>query len=278
MTPTINRLFLQSDLECSGVPFVSVRGYVQGVERLRVSPVLRIHNADHLLQLLEVFGSYTVTELALDLRRITTEMDGEFWKRFFAALPHLRRLELLSCTVGSRKIKRAIAEQFLASSGCRVPRDKAHGVSLGWVLRAVRRKEGTETQLEGELDDVKQVLNGYAEQGVCLERLELYVTIREPGSCKPEFDLTKDVSAEQVGLGCAPRWLLHKDYLCRLAKAAEVVTLGGQAELRPDDSDDDDELGSDGLAEDELSEDGRAEEYGDEDEGEDEGSCSDETE
>ena len=232
MSPTIDRLFLQSDLDYSGVPFVSVRGYVHGVERLRVSPAVWLHSADRLFQLLEVFVVCTVTELALDLRGITSGMGGEFWGQFFAALPDLRRLQLLSCTLESKEIKRDIAERFLASS--RESQRTAHVVSLAWVVRADKKNP---LYLKQELRDVGQVLGGHAQHGGRLGRLELHVTSLEPRSCDPTLDEieTQVVDITQVSLDRTTKWLLERDFVSQLAQGTEVVAVSGQLKLQQDD-------------------------------------------
>ena len=146
-----------------------------------VNPVLRIYHADDVLRFLEAFGVCTVTVLVLDLRRVADDMDEDFWRRFFAAFPDLRRLQLLSCTAGSREIKRGITQQFLAAS--RSSHQVAHEMSLAWVLHADRRDA---SHLEKELSDVEQVLNSHAQQGGRLGRLELHVTSGGPSFCCPE--------------------------------------------------------------------------------------------
>ena len=144
-SPGINRLFLHSSANGKGVPFVCLRGYVQGAERLRVSPAVWLHSAESLIKLLEAFRACIVTVLVLDLRRITNDMDGAFWGRFFAALPHLRRLELLSSTVESKETKRDLAEHFLAYVSSREsPHAGARAMSLAWVVRADRKNRSEE--------------------------------------------------------------------------------------------------------------------------------------
>ncbi|PIL33138.1 hypothetical protein GSI_04587 [Ganoderma sinense ZZ0214-1] len=231
MFPTIDRLFLQSDVKYESVPFVSVRGHVQGAERLRVSPAVWLHTADHLMQLLEVFRACTVTELALDLRRVTSDMSGEFWGRFFEVLPDLRRLQLPSCTLESREIKRDIAEHFLAS--CRESRRTAHDITLAWVVRADMENP---SHLEEELGDVQQVFRRHAECGGRIGRLELMATSLEPRSVKV-------VDVTQVSLDLATWWWLKRAYVSQLAEATEVVALSGQVKLWSADDDDDDEDG-----------------------------------
>ncbi|KAI1791622.1 hypothetical protein LXA43DRAFT_423209 [Ganoderma leucocontextum] len=121
MSPTIDRLFLQSDVEYStAVPFVSMRGYVRGAERLQVSPVLWLDGAARFLQFLDVFGACTVAELALDLRRVISDMDGEFWRRFFAALPDLRRLERCHATWSRGRQSEPSRDTFSRPAGGRI--------------------------------------------------------------------------------------------------------------------------------------------------------------
>ena len=69
------------DLELLPIVCLDHPGLAEGAERLRVSPAVWLHTADHLIRLLEVFTGCTVTKLALDLRRVANDMKGEFWGR-----------------------------------------------------------------------------------------------------------------------------------------------------------------------------------------------------
>ncbi len=238
LSPTIDRLFLQSGVDYrKDVPFLSMRGYVHGAERLAINPALWIHRADDFLQFLEVFGACTVTMLALDLRHVVSDMDGEFWRRFFAAFPNLRRLQLLSCNVESRETKREIAEQFLAFA--QSPHQAAHAISLAWVLHADTQDA---SHLEKELSDVERVFGGHGQQGARLGHLEIHVTSGKPSYCRPEHDSPQLVDVKHFKLNDTTKWLLKKDYVSRLSEAAEVVTVGGQARLCTDEDNEEDEF------------------------------------
>ena len=96
-----------------------------------------------------------------------------------------------------------------------------HVISLGWVLCA---EGGSTSHLEGELGDVEQVVRGHARQGGALNRLELYIT----GTASPPavgWSRTNDV-AHIVTDGPASQ-SVTRDYVSRLAAAADVVTVGG---------------------------------------------------
>ena len=236
MSPAIDRLFLHSSANGKGVPFVCLRGYVQGAERLRVSPAVWLHSAESLIELLEAFRACMVTVLVLDLRRITSDMDGAFWGRFFAALPHLRRLELLSSTVESKKTKRDLAEHFLVYASSRESlHGGAHAMSLAWVVRADRKNP---PHLKGELGDVQQVFGGHAQHGPGgrLGCLELYATSLEPVmSSYPRDSRGQVVEVARVPWDRTTKWLLKKNCVAQLVEAAEVVTASGQLKLPPDD-------------------------------------------
>ncbi|KAI1791623.1 hypothetical protein LXA43DRAFT_423208 [Ganoderma leucocontextum] len=219
---------------------MSMRGYIQGAERLRITPAFWLRNADRFLQVLALFRECRVAQLALDLRYVPSDLDEEFWTKFFTALPDLRRLELLSPTAESRAIKRDIATHYLAS--CRVPQlapetdvvnflyritPPRRAVSLAWVLRA---DQNNISQLEAELSDVEQVLSGHADAGARLERLELYVTTSKPHPYQPQaLDVT------QVKTDGRASRLVAREHVSRLEDAAEVVIVGGGWEFAEDD-------------------------------------------
>ncbi|PIL33135.1 hypothetical protein GSI_04584 [Ganoderma sinense ZZ0214-1] len=235
MSPMIDRLFVQSNAKYSGALSVSVRGYaVECAERLRVSPTLFTCDAGGLLRLLEAFSGCTLTELVLDLRHLANETDGVFWARFFAALPDLRRLQLLSPTVESRATKRVIAEQFLVA--LRNSREEGCGTSLAWVLRA---GTGDTSELERELRDVEEVLKGHADSGGRLGRLELYVVTSQPDS----YGL-QPVDVGQVATDGTASRLVIRAYVSRLEHAAGEVFVGGGWEFEDEnwsDGDDSDQ-------------------------------------
>ncbi|KAM5536401.1 hypothetical protein V8D89_009940 [Ganoderma adspersum] len=180
---------------------VSMRAYIQGKERLRISPAFWLHSADHFLQILKLFRECRVTELALDLRYAAGDMDGEFWPKFFKALPDVLRLQLLSPTAESRAMKREIAKYYLSSCGvphlvpenslvdfiCRIALPRL-AVSLAWVLPCVDYNDVVRMD---ELEDVLQVLMGHTDdEAIALQRLELYLTTLTPDpSGQQAFDV-----------------------------------------------------------------------------------------
>ena len=85
---------------------VSMEGFVNSKKGLRVDPVLRLRAADRFLQFLGAFRASTLTEFALNFFHVTSDMHRTFWGRFFAALPDLRRLELLSGSIDRRVLNR----------------------------------------------------------------------------------------------------------------------------------------------------------------------------
>ncbi len=211
---------------------VSMRGYVQGAERLRIAPAFWLHNTSNFLQILALFRECRVAELALDLRYVPSDMGGEgFWTKFFTALPDLRRLELLSPTAESRATKRDIAKHYLTS--CRVPQLAPdanvanvlhHGltptrrpISLAWVLHT---DESDRSQLEAELGDVEQILRAHADSGARLGRLELYVAASDPDPFEPQA-----LDATQVKTDGAASRLVTRGYVPRVAAVADVVVV-----------------------------------------------------
>ena len=182
---------------------VSMRGHVKGKERLRISPAFWLRSADHFLRTLELFRECRVTELTLDLRHATSDMDDEFWTKFFAALPDLLRLQLLSPVAEARSMKRDIAKHYLASCAvphlvpetdvisfiCRIAPPRL-SVSLAWVLPCIDRNDASRLD---ELGDVTSVLTGHTDDElICLRRLELYLM---PPETRPSgsqaFDVTE---------------------------------------------------------------------------------------
>ncbi|KAI1791624.1 hypothetical protein LXA43DRAFT_423207 [Ganoderma leucocontextum] len=222
--PTIDRLYLHSESKVyQDDLFLSMRGYVRGAERLRLSPAFRFLSASRFLQFLDLFGHCMVTELALNLCDVADDMDGEFWRRVFAAFPHLRRLELRSRTAESSATKRDIAEHFLASF--LAPQQAARGISLAWVLSADR---SSPSQLEEQLGDVEQVLSSYAQQGARLERLELYVTTLDHRACSTQYCWPPEVvDVTQIWTDGVASRLVTRAYVSRLEAAADVVVVGG---------------------------------------------------
>ncbi|PIL33127.1 hypothetical protein GSI_04576 [Ganoderma sinense ZZ0214-1] len=225
-SPNLDRLYLHAGtrrLYNGDSPSMGMRGYVQGRERLRVDPVvpkLNTEGADHVLQFLDGFGACTLTELALDLRHLPRNfLDAALWARFFAALPDLVRLELLSPTVESRATKRAIAEQFLMALRQTHRQEAGRGTSLAWVLHG---KTGDTSELEGELRDVEEVLSNHADSGGRLERLELYVVTSKPDPYTPQ-----PVDVAQVATDGTASRLVTRAYVSRLEHAADAVVIGG---------------------------------------------------
>ncbi|PIL33136.1 hypothetical protein GSI_04585 [Ganoderma sinense ZZ0214-1] len=220
----------------------AMRGYVKGAERLQITPVFWLDSAGHFLQVLTLFSGCSVTELALDLRDVPGDMDGDFYTKFFAALPNLSRLELLSHTTESRATKRDIATHYLASR--REPRaaletdvirsPPRRGVTLAWVLRADRHDT---SKLEEELRTVEQVLGGHAEAGGRLDWLELYVVTSEP-----HYYGQQPADVTQVKTDRRVSRLVAEDYVSGLEAVAEVVVVGGGWESAEEDDDDDTDL------------------------------------
>ncbi|PIL33129.1 hypothetical protein GSI_04578 [Ganoderma sinense ZZ0214-1] len=270
---------------------VSMLGYVQGAQRLRVNPAFCFHSAGHFLQILALFNECRVAELALDLRHVPDDVDGEFWTKLFTALPDLCRLELLSPTAASRATKRDIAAHYLASirklQPCRAPEDdlvhvypgphsriappSRRTVSLAWVLNADERDA---SQLDAELTDVEQVLRDHARSGARAERLELYVrTLRPPQRYHYWWAQTQALDVTQVETDEEASLLVKRDYVARLENVVDVVVVGGGWEFSESESEDE---GSDNSEDDS---DGSDEEWSDDDdddddvssEGEDEG-------
>ncbi|PIL33128.1 hypothetical protein GSI_04577 [Ganoderma sinense ZZ0214-1] len=225
---------------------VSMRGYVQGAERLHVSPAFWFRSASHFLQILALFQECRVFELALDLRHTPKDADGVFWMDVFTALPDLRRLELLSPTMRSRKMKRDAATYYLAS--CRAPEPqfaphadpvaisyrgtaarRAASLRLAWVLRAKDSScDSSESQLwlEAQCRDIEQVLSQHVAQSGCLERLELCVTTSERRlSYTPRPHDTPRVKTDDG----ASR-LVTGDYVSRLEAMADIVVVSGENE------------------------------------------------
>ena len=221
-SPTIDRLYIHSSdspyRSNPPSPYMSIIGSVQGAPRLKVDPAFRLSKAENFFQFLEDFASCTVTELALDVGPLPSDVDDEFWREFFAALPDVRRLELLSRSTQSIATKRVIAEHFLAS--VRNGQQTAGETSLAWVLRA----EGSDTShLEEELYEVEQVLLNHAHLGGRLESLELYITTSGPEDIYwAKFSSVTRITTDEV----ASR-LVTKDYVSRLAGAADMVIIGG---------------------------------------------------
>ena len=236
--PTVDRLYIHSQHECyitdPPQPYVSMTGFVQGVQRLQVRPVFQLCRASHFLQFLEAFAACTVTELALDLGPLPHDLDGGFWRQFFAALPDVRRLELLSRTQQSRATKRVVAEHFLTS--VRTSQEVGHGSSLAWVLHA----EGSSTlHLEDELSDIERVLLGHAYQGGHLSELELYVTISGPD----DIGWSKVSDVARIITDREASRVVTRDYVSRLAGVSDAVIVGGGWGFAEDDgSTDNDEL------------------------------------
>lgn len=249
MLAGIDRLCFRSNVGARTereVAIVVMRAYAQGAERLRVTPAFWLHSASHFLQILPLFRECSITELALDLRRVPADVEGECWAKVFTALPDVRRLEMLSPRMGLREMKRDIATHYLAS--CRVPELAAYktnpvdshrarvvvpprrGVSLAWVLGALESPSGL-SQMEAELHDIEQVLRSHvADTGSHLERLELYVADSEfhryePG---PLGTLTPQVVTRTDDRACQ---LVTRDYICRLEAMADVVVVGGRRDL-----------------------------------------------
>ena len=167
---------------------------------------------------MEVFATCTVTELVLDLGPLPNDLDEEFWRLFFTALPDVRRLELMSRTVESRGTKRAVAEHFLAS--IRPLQQAGYGTSIAWVLCG---EVCSTSHLEEELSDVEEVLRGHTHGGGHLNRLELYITTSGPGTTY----WSKISNVAQITTdGEASRFLI-RDYVSRLAVAADTVVVGG---------------------------------------------------
>nr|VWO96064.1 Uncharacterized protein [Ganoderma boninense] len=183
---------------------VCMRASIQGQERLHIRPAFWLHSADHFLQFLKLFRVCRVTELTLNLRHAPSDMDGEFWSKFFVMLPDVLRLQLLSPTAESRAMKRDMAEHYLASCGIphAVPETALVdfiyriapprlGVSLAWVLPFADESDPSRFD---ELGDVQQVVMSYAngEDVASLRRLELYLTTPSPdASGQQAFDVTE---------------------------------------------------------------------------------------
>ncbi len=218
---------------------VSLRAYAQGTERLRITPAFWLRSADHFLRFLKLFRECRVTELVLDLRHATGDMDGDFWAKFFAALPDVLRLQLLSPTVESRAMKRDVAKHYLASCGvphlvpetdlidfiCRIAPPRP-AVSLAWVLPCV--DENCVLRMD-ELDDVTGVLIGHAgdDEDICLQRLEVYLTtLNLDPSAQQVLDVT-DVTPD--GMPSQRIGGLHLPGVAGLEDAAEVVVIGGRS-------------------------------------------------
>ncbi|PIL33125.1 hypothetical protein GSI_04574 [Ganoderma sinense ZZ0214-1] len=227
-SPTLDRVGLHTHFQHyddTEPEWVSMRGFVQDEERLRVSPVLRLDSgADGFLQVAGALRACTLTALALNLFRVTDDMDRAFWARFFAALPGLRRLELLSAQHrdSCRAMKRDAAEQFLAASRANLKpvRERARrGVSLAWRLCP---DKDDASQLEREIGDVEEVVSGHAHHGVRLERLELY-------ACAFGIhDLCSNVvDVMQIQTDAAASQLVARDCVSRLESVVEVVVVAG---------------------------------------------------
>lgn len=212
---------------------VSMQGYAQGAQRLRIVPAFWFHSASHFLRILTLFKDRGVAELALDLRYTPSDIDGGFWTKFFAALPDLRRLELLSRTVASRATKHDIAAHYLASRRALLPAPETDAAdslyrithprrttSLAWVLCT---DEGDAALLEAELSDVEQVLRDHANSGARADRLELYVTTPS----LPHSYEAQALDVTHVKADCRASRLVGKEYVSRLQAAAEVVVIGG---------------------------------------------------
>ncbi len=219
-------------------------GSVRGAKRLQVDPVFRLCEAGDLFQFLEVFAACTVTELALDCGSLHDSMYGGLWRKVFAALPAVRRLELLFGMVTDRnsgETKRSIAEHFLTSA--RILQQAGHETSLAWVLRVPDPKRDT-FELREELGDVERVLLDHAHQGGRLKSLELYVTTSWPkDECWSQFSGVTQITTDRV----ASR-LLTSYEVSGLAFAADTVMVGGGWGYADDDwsDDEDDENGHGG--------------------------------
>ena len=230
-SPTIDRLYIYSQPRLNYVdplrPYVSMIGFVQGVERLRIGSVCRLCRASDLLQFPEAFAACTVTELALDLGPLPDDLDGEFWRQFFAALPDVRRLELLSRTAQSRAMKRLIAEHFLAS--VRPVQQAGYETSLAWVLRG---EVGSTSHLEEELGDVEEVLHDHTQGGGHPQRLELYITTSIPDTAY----WSKISGVAQIKTDGEASRFVTRNYVPRLADVAvDTVVVGGGWMLAADD-------------------------------------------
>ena len=221
-SPTIDRLYIRSEYDPDYTDpsrsDVSMIGFVRGAERLRVAPVFRFRRASNFLQFLEVFAACTVTELALDLGPLPDDLDGEFWREFFAALPDVRRLELLSRTTQSRSTKQAIAEHFLASA--RLLPEAGYEASLAWVLQT---EASSTPRLEEELGDIEQVLLNHAHQGGRLNALELYITTSGP----EEIYWWKVSGVSQITIDREASRFVTRDYVSRLEDAVDIVFVSG---------------------------------------------------
>ncbi|PIL33126.1 hypothetical protein GSI_04575 [Ganoderma sinense ZZ0214-1] len=220
-SPTIDRLLLVgSDLRSTGqATMFSMEGRIQGVTRLDVRPASWILDINYLVQFLDAFRARMVAELAVSFHHVVSGLDGEFWGRLFAALPDLRRLELLSPSVESRAGKRVVAAHFLAS--LRAPERARRGsVSIAWVLRGGR---DSTSQLEAELEDIEHVLSEHVRaEGARLERLELYVTTPQP-----ETENFATVNIPEGMTDGPARQLVARRHVARLGDAASVVVIGG---------------------------------------------------
>ncbi|KAM5542052.1 hypothetical protein V8D89_004362 [Ganoderma adspersum] len=239
-SPHIDRLYLYSGTQhwnYSRTSCLSIRLYVQGNERLHVTPAFPFTYArdDDLLRFMGAFRACTLTELALNLEPYSPIGDGDpytFWERFFAALPHLRRLELLSPTVIPRerdspqRMNRAIVQEFLEATKAR------HGTSLTWVLRAFK---GYPSYLEEELSDVEDILDGdNVDVSERLGRLELYIMTGAEHTYSYEhrsepIDLTRTTTDRTASR------LVTRAYVSRLEKAVDVVFIGGGGGFAEDD-------------------------------------------
>ncbi|PIL33124.1 hypothetical protein GSI_04573 [Ganoderma sinense ZZ0214-1] len=236
-SPNIDRLHLHK-----GTPrwlyshggCVSMRGYIQGNERLSIVPALGSNvDADGLVQFLNTFSACTLTELALDLR--SRYHTSPFWASFFAALPDLRRLELLSQATSQypdpelRKINLTIACEFLKASKGRL------GTSLAWVLRAF---EGCPGDLDQELWDVEMALSYLAEVGGHLERLELYIVTPTSKDLFPYRDPAEPIDLKQLATNGTASRSVARAYISRLEEAADVVVISGGWGFLEDDEQD----------------------------------------
>ncbi|PIL33134.1 hypothetical protein GSI_04583 [Ganoderma sinense ZZ0214-1] len=245
---------------------VCMRASVRGKERLHISPAFWLHSAEHFLQFLKLFRACRVTELALDLRHATSDMDAEFWAKFFTALPDVVRLQLLSPTANSesRAMKRDMAECYLASCGvphavpedalvdfiCRIAPPRS-AVSLAWVLPCVDPSDPSRLD---ELGDVHGVLAGHADsEYIVLRRLELYLMAPDPDpSGQQAFDVTEVCGLDGMPLRMIDGLLipgLDPD----LEDAAEVVVFGSSTfEGFRVANDDHDEFDVDGIDDDPM--------------------------
>ena len=257
---SIDRLYLHSGTHgwgYSGTRWVSVRCYVRGNERLELTPALPLEyaGADDLLRFMDAFSPCTLTELALDLRYPLNDMRScSFWARFFALLPDLRRLELLSPTLdpkeerSPRAMNRFIAREFLEASKVR------QGTSLAWVLRAFK---WCPSHLEEELCYIERVVSGRARDGARLERLELYIMAADEHDYHWKYGVVP-VDVTQITTDGMASQLATRAYVSRLEKVVDVVFISGGWGFAQDDKGDLDtgenedacvESGLDGLEE-----------------------------